>query len=297
VATRGHAIFTDRLARFAAEAGDPALDAIVASVSGDVAVAVRGRPGVGRGTVARALAASGVAVATDGDVDVHVVAEVVKPEDHAAIRASEQPVLLVLNKADLVTGARALCSRYRALTGVQAVPMVALLAEVQVDDDMLAALRSPTPGQALVELLDTYGMAQALAVVRAGADTAALTRVLRIRSGVDGVVAALAPLLAEAAYQRVRRARAGLEAIAATGDERVAAFLRDDDTVIAGMAAAVDVMQAAGMTVDPSDDPDAHVRRADHWHRYARGPVRAAHWACSTDIVRGSLRLWRLAAS
>lgn len=298
---QGHAIFTDRLSRFAAEVDDPALSAIAARIGADVTVAVHGRTGVGRGAVARALAHAGLAVTRDGDVDVHVVAEVVKPEDQVAITASaaERSTLVVLNKADLVTGARALCARYRALTGVTTVPMVAHLADVQVDDELLSALRtaSPAPSRRLLDTLDTYGIAQALPAVRAGADAAALQRVLRVRSGVDGVVAALAPMLAEAGYQRLRWARTALEAIAATGDERLAALLHDDDTAIACMAAAVDVVQAAGMAVDPGDDPAAHVRRAAHWHLYRSGPVNAVHTACGADIVRGSLRLWRRAQS
>ena len=295
----GHAMFTDRLARFATEVDDPAVDAIAARVAAGVTVTVHGRAGVGRGAVARALAAAGVVTARDGDVDVHVVAEVVKPEDELAITASGRPKLVVLNKADLITGARARCARYRTLTGVPTVPMVAHLVDVQVDDELLTALQtlSAAPSQRLLEALDAYGIAHALPAVRAGADAAAVRRVLRMRSGVDGVVAAHAPMLAEARYQRVRQGRAALEAIAATGDQRLAAFLRDDYTVIACMAAAVDVVQAAGVAVDPSDDPGAHVRRAAHWHRYRCGPVNAVHRACGADIARGSLRLWRRAAS
>jgi hypothetical protein len=61
------------------------------------------------------------------------------------------------------------------------------------------------------------------------------------------------------------------------------------------MAAAVDVLEAAGLIVDPANDPVAHRRRAVRWRRYSRGPVSAVHRACGTDIVRGSLRLWSLA--
>ena len=39
------------------------------------------------------------------------------------------------------------------------------------------------------------------------------------------------------------------------------------------------------------DDPAAHLRRAVHWRRYARGPVNALHRSCGADIARGSLRL------
>ena len=297
MSTHGHTIFTDRLARFAAKVDHPAVAAVAVTAGADLAITVHGRAGVGRGTVARALA--GFVGTGPGDVDVHVVAEVVKPEDEVAIRtsAARRPTLVVLNKADLVTGARALCARYRVRTGVPTVPMVAHLADVRVDDELLSALRTAPAGRHLLDTLDLYGVAHALPALRAGADAAALRRVLRARSGVAGVVAALAPLLAEARYRRVHSACAALETIAAMGDEQVAAFLCDDDTVIACMAAAVDVVEAAGITVDPSDDPAAHLRRAAHWQRYRRGPVNVVHTACASDIARGSLRLWRRAGS
>jgi hypothetical protein len=57
------------------------------------------------------------------------------------------------------------------------------------------------------------------------------------------------------------------------------------------MAAAVDVVQACGLTVDRGDDADAHVRRAVHWRHYAHGPVDVTHRCCAADISRGSLRL------
>ncbi|TFV55703.1 hypothetical protein E4P42_21655 [Mycobacterium sp. PS03-16] len=59
----------------------------------------------------------------------------------------------------------------------------------------------------------------------------------------------------------------------------------------AAMSAAVDVVQAAGLTVDRGDDPAAHLRRAVRWRHYGRGPVNALHRACAADITRGSLRL------
>lgn len=194
VTNPGHAAFVERLTRFAAEVDDPGVDAVVASASVEPTVSVRGRPGVGRSSVAHALGVAGMAVTDHGDVDVHVVAEVVKPEDEQAVRASARPVLLVLNKADLVTGARALCARWRALTGRPTVPMVAHLADVHIDDALLTG-----PREDLFEILDSHGTAHAVTAVRAGADAAAVKRLLRMRSCVDGVVAALAPLLAVSA--------------------------------------------------------------------------------------------------
>jgi hypothetical protein len=84
---------------------------------------------------------------------------------------------------------------------------------------------------------------------------------------------------------------AQLEALAVS-DGRIGDFLHCDDTVVARMAAAVDVVEAAGLTVDPADDPRTHLRRAVRWRRYSRGPASALHRACGADIARGSLRLW-----
>jgi hypothetical protein len=324
---RGHSIVAEKLARLAADLNDPSIDAIAARSVGAPTVRVAGRAGVGRKSVAHALAGCGVAVADSGDVDVHVIAEVLKPEDEAAVAASaaHRPTLIVLNKADLsafarggpMVAARQRCARYRAMTGVTTVPMVAHLAGLQVDDETLASLRTLAttpwrPGPAddfvasphrlpsddrarLLATLDLYGIAQAVAAVRAGADRTVLRRVLTSCSGVDRVVVALAPLVAEAGYRRILRARADLSA-AAIADKRVAEFLSDDETVVACMAAAVDVVETAGVPVDPGDDAEAHLSRAAHWHRYRNGPVNPVHRACADDIARGSLRLWHAAA-
>ena len=153
----------------------------------------------------------------------------------------------------------------------------------------------------LLETLDLYGIAQAVQALRAGADGAGLQRVLHRLSGVRGVVAALTPMVSESGYQRVRWAMASLQTLAATADDdlraRTAAFVCDDDTVLACMAAAVDVVETAGMAVDPGDDPAAHLSRAAHWQRFRRGPVNDVHHPCGADIVRGSLRLWRRVAT
>jgi hypothetical protein len=309
VSTRGHAIFADQLARFADGVHTTEIAVVARRATRGVTVAVHGRSGVGRGTVARALAAAGVALAPEGDVDVHVVAEVVKPEDRAAIAASAGATLVVLNKADLLARPRALCARYRELTGVPTVPMAAHLAVAEIDDAMLAALRAhatapPSHPQApvarwLLDRLDLAGIACAVRALRAGADAGAVRRVLRRASGVDGVVSALAPMIAETGYRRVRSAVNALEGLMATADDdlrgRIAKFLSDDDTVLACMAAAVDVVEASGMTVDRGDDVDAHLRRATQWHRFRSSAVDHVHRSCGSDIMRGSLRLWRRA--
>lgn len=103
---QGHQLFADGLTRLAGEISDPGLSSIAAGVVAPLRVAVFGRRGVGRRTVAAALSAAGVCVAdrpdAPADALVHVVAEAVKPEDTAAVRAARRrPVLVVLNKVDL----------------------------------------------------------------------------------------------------------------------------------------------------------------------------------------------------
>src|ERR1700761_6739284 len=106
---QGRQIFVDELERFATEVADSHCAAIAKRLAAPLRVAVSGRRGVGRGTVARALARAAdlrgtIALSTspEVDVDVYVVAEVVKPEDRDAIAAANRPVVAVLNKADLI---------------------------------------------------------------------------------------------------------------------------------------------------------------------------------------------------
>jgi hypothetical protein len=289
--------------------------------SAPVGIAVRGRPGCGVGTVADALAAAGVVVSDAGEVVVLVIAEVYKPEDLAVLaelRRAGVPVLIVFNKADLagsgpggpIATARRRAVELRALTGVPVVPMVALLAAVDLPAELVAALRTLTVQPAdltsadafvagdhavpqalrarLLSTLDRFGVAHVSLALSRGADADELPDLLRRLSGVEEVLAALHEVAAPARYQRVRRALAELRAL---GGNEVGRFLAADDTVIAVMASAVDVVQAHGLVVDPGAQPEAHVRRARQWRNYGRGPVDALHRSCSADIVRGSLRL------
>jgi hypothetical protein len=229
----------------------------------------------------------------------------------------------VLNKADLsgfgaggpIAVAERRAAQYRALTGAPTVPMVALLASAALDDELVRALRVLTAEPAdltstdgflsgphsvppdvrsrLLDTIDLFGIAHGVLALRNGADGAALPAVLRRLSQVDRVVSQLALVGAEVRYGRVCAALAELRTIAASGRPDVDEFLCDDDAVVAVMAAAVDVVEAAGLSVDPADQPSAHLRRAQHWHRYSRGPVNALHRSCGADICRGSLRLLR----
>jgi hypothetical protein len=321
----GHHIFVDVLTQFAEQGRNSRLTPIIGRLAAPLQVAVRGRDGVGRGTVAAALTAAGVTVTADAataDVHVLVIAEALKPEDRAALADADRPTLTVLNKADL-TGfggggplplAHRRAADYQALTGVPTVPMVALLATADLDDELVAALRTmvtvpadltstdafvqsdhPLPQAVrarLLATLDRFGIAHGVMAIEGGADAAALPLLLRRLSQIDRVVARLDAACAPIRYRRLRSAITELQALAVQfGDEGLTEFLSADAAVIAVMAAAVDVVEAAGVVVERGDDAESHLRRAVHWRRYGGGPVDALHRSCGADISRGSLRL------
>ena len=322
---QGHQIFIDELERFATEAADSRCAAIANRLAAPLRVAVSGRRGVGRNTVAHALARAGdsrgitVTASLEADVEVYVIADVVKPEDREAITAAGRPVVTVLNKADLIattqpgrypdgptSAARTRCAQLSARTGLPIEPLVGLLAVAAlgdlVDDTIWAALQvlASRPGELpvaaelrrrLLDTLDVFGVEQALAAIRRGATRDQTRAVLRRLSCIDDVVDKIESVGAQVRYLRVLDAAAELQMLAVT-DRRVDEFLSRDDTVVARMAAAVDVVEAAGMNVDRCDSAAAYLRRAVGWQRYSRGPVAGLHRACGADIVRGSLRLW-----
>jgi len=325
------------LAEFAARVRDLRVLAIEERFRAPLTVAVRGRQGVGRGAVTAALADSGVTVAADAanaDVNVFVVAEALKPEDRAQLRAvSRVPAatgdsvtpgatMVVLNKADLAgadpAGPLACAERraveFAATVGVPVVPMIAPLATVGVDDGEIAAMRAliGTPvditstdafvGSAhrlpaelrrrLLDKLDRFGLAHALLALCGGATRATVQRQLRELSQVDRVLEQLIAVSAPARYRKVRAVLSELRGLAAQrGGAGIEEFLVADETAIAVMAAAVDVVEAVGLAVEPGDAQDAHLRRAAQWEAYARGPVGVLHQRCAKDISRGSLRL------
>lgn len=226
-----------------------------------------------------------------------------------------------------IAAARARCAELAPLVGVPMAPMIGLLA-VAAQDDLDASLWSALhalaahPGAAaaldgsfagfmaadnpvptdvrlrLLETLDLFGIALGVAAVRQGRTAAQVRALLRRMSGIDAVLANISIAGAEVRYQRVLAAVADLEALAvgATDSaERISGFLSRDDTVVARMAAAVDLAEAAGLEVGPVDvdgDPSAHLPRAAHWQRYSRASASELHRACGADIARGSLRLW-----
>jgi hypothetical protein len=300
-------------------------------------VAVSGRRGAGRSTVERALVRAGglrgtIAVTTsrEADVGVYVISEVVKPEDRDAITGAGRPILVVLNKADLIAttqpglhphgptrAARTRCAQLSAHIGLPIEPVVGVLAVAALDDlvddtlwaslqvlatrpvDLSSAesfLTAEHPVAAelrrrLLDTLDLFGVARALAAIRCGANRAQTCAVLRRLSCIDDVVDKIGSVGAQVRYQRVLDAVAELQTLA-VADRRLGEFLSCDDTVVARMASAVDVVEAAGLKVDRCQDAGAHLRRAMGWQRYSRGPVAGLHRACGADITRGSLRLW-----
>jgi hypothetical protein len=321
----GRQIFVDALTRFAEQSRIPMLMPLIARISVPLRIAVLGRDGVGRDTVAEALTAAGVTVTPDvaaADVRVVVIAESLKPEDRALLAADDRPTVTVLNKADL-TGlgdggplprAHRRAAGYRALTGVPTVPMVALLAGAELDDELMSALRvlvtepadlrstdaflgaghslRPELRRRLLATLDRFGIARAILALDEGADGATVSALLRRASQVERVVGHIEAAGAPVRYRRIQTAISELRCLAVqSGDEALSGFLSTDETVLAVMAAAVDVVEAAGVMVDRGDDAAAHLYRAVHWRRYSRGPVDTLHRSCGVDIARGSLRL------
>lgn len=308
-------------------AGDPCVKRIAERVDRPLRVAVVGRDGVGRGHVATALRRRGAAVSPsrDGDVCVLVVAEAVKDEDLEMIRSAGRPVLIVLTKADLAgtgPGGPLAVARGRAVgiqrqTGVPAVPAVGLLAALEpadLDDALVAALRhfvteppnltsvdafvdDPHPVDRDVRIrllarLDRFGVAHAVLALADGCDPERLSAHLAGVGNVDEVLSALDAVGAPVRYRRMRGAIVELHCLAAeSGDGPLSELLVSDVTAMATMTAAVDVVTAAGLSVDWGDTAAAHLDRALAWRTYGRGPVNPLHRQCSADIVRGSLRL------
>jgi len=283
---------------------------VLDEVSAPVRVGVAGRPGAGRDTVRRALRGAGAMVAAGGevaDVDVYVFCETLTREDLAALSVPRQPVVAVLNKADLtcfrgdgpMAVAAQRCLEWERRTGVPTRPLAALLAVAAspggLDRSLIDALGTvaveparliPAISRRLLAELDLFGIAIAATAVSGGADAVMLAEVLR---GVSGITAVLDDIERASAPLRYRRlvgalARLADDAVGLRG-ARVAEFLTSDAVVLARMAAAEKVVGA-------SDGGAPHLRRAIHWQNYARGPVSELHRACGTDIARGALRLW-----
>ena len=306
-------------------AGDPRVKRIADRIGRPVRAAVLGREGVGRGHVVTALRRRGVATTHEGDVCVLVVAEAVKDEDLEIVRSARRPVLIVLTKADLAgagAGGPMAVARRRATAiqrqfGIPAVPAVGLLAALEqadLDDALVAALRhfvteppnltsvdafvdDPHPVERdlrirLLARLDRFGIAHAVLALADGCNPERLSTHLAGVGNVEEVLSALDAVGAPVRYRRLRSAIVELHCLAGEFDDpALSELLASDVTAMATMTAAVDVVTAAGLSVDRGDTAAAHLDRALAWRGYGRGPVNALHWQCSADIVRGSLRL------
>lgn len=311
--TQGHQLFADELTVLATQNSDPRLAMIAAAITAPLQVAVHGRRGVGRRTVAAALAAAGVRVAEPptgtetAEVAVHVVAEVVKPEDTAALDAARRrPVLVVLNKADL-RGHGGVAEVAGATRGpVETMSALFALAALGggLDESLWEALdcvavrpadlRSaehfvsgphPVPRQIrerLCATIDLSGIEALLDLARRDGTAAQARARLCQLSGVDRVVARLKVMGAAVYHRRMSEAVTRLEAMA-VGDSRIDEFLVGDVTVAARLT-------AAAAAIDLPDE--AALGRARRWHAHRSAPVGAAQRACAADIARGSLRAW-----
>ena len=235
-ATGARAEFIAALTTYARTAGAPRLTPVITQLSRPVTVATDGRRGVGRRAVDAAVRRYGVPVvsAADADLVLLVVAETVKPEDRDRYTCG-RPVLIVLNKADLLADPAGRAAVIAAQTGMPTVPMCAL------------------------PEADGYHREPIAAAI--GAATAAL----RYRRWCAGIT--------------------GLHAAAAT-EPQLADLLASDGAVLATMAVAADVVQAAGLAPETGPPQRAAVR----WGRYSRGPVDALHRRCGIDLARGALR-------
>lgn len=283
-------MFAEVLSDFMERSGEARLAPVLTRLRAPLRLAVCGRAGVGRDTVARAVAGADRRIVSDGaEAALVVFAESVKQEDAAELagwHAAGVPAVLVGNKADLA----------EPQAGV---PCVALLADVALDDGLVAALRTLAAGghplggtpARLLDALDRHGVALCLQALRRGADPAELPAMLRTASGIDAVLHRLDTVTAPVRYRRVRAALAEAQAVA-VDSPAVADFLVGDEVVLAVMTAAVDVLQGAGLAVDRGDSEAAHLNRAVRWRSYGRrAPVNALHRSCAADVCRGSLRL------
>ena len=288
----GYRLFADELAWFAAELSEPRLAAIAHASSHRCgwrcwASRCRREHGHARPRRPRSFARRAAGVA---EVVVHVIAEVVKPEDRVAIAAAGRPVLVVLNKADLA-GRR--CAEFAELTGAPTAPMVALLAVAALDGALWAALRlladrpadlrsrsasaprrtrcPPRCVGACWTTLDLFGVAlrrcAAAGRVRGGDGGAAAPR-QRCRRSRQRIGLARCRGALPAGVGR----RAEMETLAVTDErrQRLAVQRRDGHRPDGGRHRR---RRGGPACVGARDDAAAHLQRAVHWRGYGRGAV------------------------
>ncbi|OBK14857.1 hypothetical protein [Mycobacterium asiaticum] len=311
------------------EVADQRILAVAERMAAPLRVAVRGRPGVGRRTVAAALdrvgGPAGLTVATEppaqgAELQVYVIAEVAKPED-----ADAGATLGVLNKADLggfargdnpITAAGARCVDFAELVGAPMLPMSGLLAvaafegfdatswaalrELAADPGGLASLDGGFDGfltaQFAVPVRERQRLLRVLDLFGLALAVAAVRRgagpggVRAILRRVSGVDAIVQRLVVAGAQQRYRRV---LDAIAELE------VLAIGDARIGAFLSSDDTAaarMAAAIDLAQAQElelgPTAPLQRAVHWQRYRRTAAVDLHRACAAEITRGSLRLW-----
>ena len=295
------------------------LDGLRAAVRAPLRLAVTGRRGAGRRTVAAAMRAAGALIVEadqSPEVWLYVLVDTPTDEDRDALSARAgrgTPCVAVLNKADLggFRGAgpmAAAAKRCRALArevGVPSAPLAALCARAAcrgIDDVILVGLRTLAldPSRLTVAMrrllsaeLDLYGLAHAVAAVKAGAGAEDVAVALRRASGVDGVMAAVDRAGAGVRYRRLTSeftllmSRIGSSVAVETARAGAAA----DVVRSAGMPAVAPETAVGGADSPSVGKPDC-LRAAVTWQRYARGPVGELHRDCARDLSRAWLRRW-----
>jgi hypothetical protein len=248
------------------------LNRAVGELRGPLRVAVTGRFGTGRDTVAAALRrrfdVSPIGPgddAEDADAWLHVLAGWPREDDVAALAALDpRRSLVLLGKSDSLgswPAARVRAGECAGELGRPVIPVMAILAIADLGDEeieLLAAMAAAGeqvppmqatfidaggPGQrlgrmALLRRLDAYGIAATIAVLGSGRREAAeLAELLVQRSGLDALADPLSGFAAAAPIARLRRVAAELEIIAAQG------VLRDE---IEGLLSGSMLAAAAG---------------------------------------------------
>lgn len=238
---------------------DPFARRAVGILAGPPRVAVRGRAGTGRDTLARALRDRlGVAPivpgddVTDADIWCHALVGWPRSDDLAAIRRlPAERTVVVLTKADTLgepEDARGRADDCAAVVGVSVTPVSAVLGCVDLSDDEVAFLHAmvdhdePVPSMAatfvtgdgderrlrtgLLRRLDQYGLLVAVDEIALARDqgrrlgAADLQAVLAAESGVDALRPVLAAMAPAVEAHRRRTVLDLLDRMAATGVDR-----------------------------------------------------------------------------
>ncbi|MCP2176371.1 hypothetical protein [Williamsia maris] len=253
---RASEFVTDLLTRFPDSAE---LHRAARELDGRLRVAVRGRAGTGRDTMARAvrerLAVTPIGPGdddTDADVWLYVLVGWPRPADRVALRRlPPERTVLALGKADTLGSwedaeetARA-CARDLGRSVHPTMPLLAcadlvdeefeLLAQMLRDDEPMPSMAAHfitgdraerTLRTGLLRRLDQFGILSALDLLEAGADAdtpldrRALEYLLHRQSGIPGLAAPLAATLDAVRVRRLHGVVGLLDRVAASGTAR-----------------------------------------------------------------------------